>query len=186
MEGSKNFGKTWFSLADGYDSRLVSSWLVAYNSSLADDNSTYIGTESMLNKHTIYCRPSDKISAGDTLLIRFRLFSDPFANGWGWAIEDLRVNPLVADVEKINDGIVKVYPNPGNGLIKINLSNGGNDSGKPFRYSIFNSAGICVKSDHSSANSEVLADISGNPTGLYFIILYRDEGIMTIKYSLIK
>ena len=42
VEGSKNFGKTWFSLADGYDCRLVSSWETAYNSSIVGQNSTYI------------------------------------------------------------------------------------------------------------------------------------------------
>ena len=65
------------------------------------NNSTSVGKESMLHKHTIFYKPSDNISAGDTLLLRFRLFSDPFANGWGWVIEDLKINPLVDAVEKI-------------------------------------------------------------------------------------
>ena len=34
VDGSKNFGKTWFNLIDGYDSRLYPSWLTAYNLSL--------------------------------------------------------------------------------------------------------------------------------------------------------
>ena len=100
VEGSKNFGKTWFNLTDGYDSRFIPSWETAYNSSIVGQNSTFVGTESMLKKHTIFYRPSDNISAGDTLLLRFRLYSDPFANGWGWVIEDLKINPLIDAVEK--------------------------------------------------------------------------------------
>ena len=186
VEGSKNFGKTWFSLADGYDSRLVSSWESAYNNAIVGINSTFTGTESMLLKHTIFYRPSDNISAGDTLLLRFRLYSDPFANGWGWVIEDLKINPLIDAVEKISYDPVKVYPNPGTGLIKISTDREGNESRKPLRYSVFNSAGICIISDHTSGDSETLVDISGYPTGIYIIVLYRDDGIKTIKYSLIK
>ncbi len=36
------------------------------------------------------------------MLMRFRLYSDPFANGWGWVIEDLKINPLVDAVEEIS------------------------------------------------------------------------------------
>ena len=122
VEASRNFGKTWIPLANGYDSRINSAWETAYNNSVTSQNSTFIGTESMLQNHTIFYRPSDKIFAGDTLLLRWRLHSDPFANGWGWLIEDLKVNALVDAVEKINYNPVQVYPNPGRGLIRIGSS----------------------------------------------------------------
>jgi hypothetical protein len=186
VEGSKNFGKTWFSLADGWDSRLVSSWETAYNSSIVGINSTFVGTESMLHKHTIFYRPSDKISAGDTLLLRFRLYSDPFANGWGWVIEDLKINPLVDAVEKIINSPVNIYPNPGNGIIKIGNNQTAFNSRKPIHYSVFNSAGICLINDRTYGDSETLVDISGYPPGIYFIVLNLDDGIRTFKYSLMK
>jgi hypothetical protein len=186
VEGSRNFGKTWFSLADGYDSRLVSSWESSYNSTVVGQNSTFKGIESMLQKHTIFYRPSDKISAGDTLLLRFRLYSDPFANGWGWLIEDLKINPLIDAVEVIGNDPVKAFPNPGGGLIKITSDRVGNETGKPQHYSIFNSSGICIINNRTLTGNETEVDISGYPTGLYIIVLYRDEGIKTIKYTLIK
>jgi len=186
LEGSKNFGKTWFKLADGYDSRLVSSWETAYNSSITGQNSTYTGSEEMLRKHTIYYRPSDNVSTGDTLLLRFRLYSDPFANGWGWVIEDLKINPLIDAVEPLNSDQLKVYPNPGKGLVKLSNYQTGININKPFRYSVYNSAGICILTDLTSGDSETMVDISGYPTGMYLIILYRDDGIKTVKYSLIK
>ena len=85
LEGSKNFGKTWFGLTDGWDSRLVPAWESAYNNSIVGQNSTIPGNESMLNKHTIFYRPSDKISAGDTVLLRFRLFLRSFCKRVGVA-----------------------------------------------------------------------------------------------------
>ena len=102
VEGSKNFGKTWFPLAAGYDSRYLTAWETAYNSSIVGQNSTYIGDESLLAKHTLFPKVSSGISAGDTLMVRFRLFSDPYANGWGWVIEDLHIGPLVDKIDDIN------------------------------------------------------------------------------------
>ena len=186
VEGSKNFGKTWFSLTDGYDSRLVASWESSYNSSIIGQNSTFAGTESMLRKHTIFYRPSDNISAGDTMMLRFRLFSDPFANGWGWVIEDLKVNPLIDAVETRSDNPVNIYPNPGRGLIKITNEGSSSKNGNTLHFNVFNSSGICIINDYTPGDSETLVDISGYPTGLYIIVLYRDDGIKTIKYSLIK
>lgn len=186
IDGSVDFGKTWFNLIDGYDSRLFPSWETAYNGSITGNNSTFTGTESMLQKHTFLYRPSDKISAGDTLMVRFRLFSDPFANGWGWVIEDLKISPLVDAVHEVSNNQIRVYPNPGKGLIKITTGPQGQDLSKPLRYNVFNSAGIPLINSISSGSSGTLVDISEYPAGLYIIILYLDDGIRTIKYSLIK
>jgi hypothetical protein len=186
VEGSKNFGKSWFGLTAGYDCRLFPSWETAYNSRIVGDNSTFVGTEAMLQKHTLLYRPSDKISVGDTLLVRFRLFSDPFANGWGWVIEDLKINPLIDAVTEIENHPVNVYPNPGNGIIKISIDIPGIENFKPLHYTIFNAAGICLVNTTTSGYSETLVNISDYPAGMYVIVLYLDDGIKTIKYSLIK
>src|SRR5512133_1019136 len=106
-------------------------------------NSSYMGTESMLLKHTIFYRPSDKITAGDTLLIRFRLFSDPYANGWGWAIQDLKLNALIDASEKRESPELSAYPNPGNGVINIHAP-GVLSGNKIFSYSVINSSGVSI------------------------------------------
>ncbi|HEX2975050.1 MAG TPA: hypothetical protein VHO68_03860, partial [Bacteroidales bacterium] len=84
LEGSGDAGKTWFPLADGYDSRINPEWEKDYNGAITDMNSSYAGTEAMMQKHTIYVAPSEKLKTGDTIMVRFRLYSDPYANGWGW------------------------------------------------------------------------------------------------------
>jgi hypothetical protein len=186
VEGSKDFGKTWFNLIDGYDSRLYQSWETAYNSSIVGYNSTYIGTEDMLKKHSFLYKPTDNISAGDTMIVRFRLFSDPYGNGWGWVIEDLKIEPLIDAVSETFDNRVILYPNPGAGIIKINISSAGSESYKPLHYSVYNAAGICLINAGKSVSSEASIDISKYPAGIYIIVLYLDNGIKTIKYSLIK
>jgi hypothetical protein len=114
------------------------------------------------------------------------LYSDPYANGWGWAIEDLKINPLVDAVESHYSDPVNIYPNPGNGQIKINTYKTINDGFRPIRYNIFNSAGICIKNDLIPGDSEALVDISGYPAGFYIIVLYLNNDIKTFKYSLVK
>ena len=186
VEGSRNFGKTWFTLIDGYDSRLYPIWESDYNSSIAGNNSTFIGTETMLQKHAFLYKPTDNISAGDTLLVRFRLFSDPFANGWGWVIEDLKIGPLVDVVSEIANHAISVYPNPGKGIFKISTDISGSSFYKPLHYSVFNASGVRLINASTQGSSETLVNISDYPSGLYIIIIYLDDGIKTIKYSLIK
>jgi hypothetical protein len=186
VEGSENFGKTWFGLTDGYDSRYYKPWETAYNKSIVGYNSTTVGKESMLNSHTIFYKSSGNISDGDTLLVRFRLFSDPYANGWGWIIENLKINPLIDDVENVQPDIpVIIYPNPGGGVIRMSYEHG-SENMKPVRYSIFNTSGTCIKSDYLTGEIENIIDISDRPAGIYIIVLKGKSWIKTIKYSLIK
>lgn len=184
VEGSRDFGKTWFSLADGYDSRYMDAWETAYNSSLSGNNSTYAGKESMLVKHTIFPQASSAIAAGDTMIVRFRLFSDPYANGWGWCIEDLHIGPLIDNVEDVIMPQAVIYPNPGDGRITLKQSEA--LAQKPLKYSIFNSTGTCVMTDYAGGSGVTYIDISAYPSGLYFIVLHHEKGMQTMKYTLIK
>jgi hypothetical protein len=62
--------------------------------------------------------------AGQTILIRFRLFADQLAHGWGWAIDNLEIRvpppPPVLATEPVTAGRFTVYPNPvSTGLIRV-------------------------------------------------------------------
>lgn len=181
VEASDDFGKTWVPLDDGYDSRYSKSWEEAYNTYISGNNSNYFGSESMLAKHTIYYKPADKLTPGDEVLIRFRLFSDPFAYGWGWAIQDLSVNALINSVSTKEVEHYTPYPNPGNGHIRIK----GLQPGKPFRFSVYNSTGTGLIKEKLSDGSGSI-DISSFPSGLYIINLYIDNELRTFRYSLIR
>ena len=140
----------------------------------------------MAQKHAFLYKPTDNISAGDTLLVRFRLFSDPFANGWGWVIEDLKINPLVDAVPKTTEQKINIYPNPGKGIIKISTDIYSIWNYKPLHYNVFNAAGIRLINSTTTVSGGTLVNISDYPPGMYIIVLYLDDGIKTIKYSLIK
>jgi len=184
IEASKDFGKTWFGLADGYDCRRIPSWETAYNSAINVQSSSFVGKESMMVDHTFYPRIEDKISDGDSLLIRFRLYSDPYAHGWGWVVDDLNINPLVDNAEEFNKTEIKLFPNPGNGLINIWLED--EYSFEQARISVYNYAGNCMIRGEIFDGKNVTINISGYPSGLYFIVINYGQITKTFKYNLIK
>jgi len=183
IEGSKNYGKTWFPIVDGYDCRFVKSWETAYNSAIVNGNSSYAGRESMLQKRYIFPDISSYISGGDTMMIRFRLYSDPYAHGWGWAIENLHIGPLIDNVDNTPAESAVVYPNPGNGIIRI-LDPA--FAGKQISYQVYNSTGALIRSGVGETSEEIVIDIADQPSGLYFIVLENTPVRKTMKYILIR
>ncbi len=184
IEASNDFGKSWFALTEGYDSRFNPAWLSAYNSSISGMNSTYTGRESDYISRVLHPLFPPHVEHGDTLLLRFRLFSDPYANGWGWAIDDFRINPLIGSAGKIESVGLTIYPNPGNG--RINVRTMPDINGRPLFYSVFNSSGICVINNRSLDSSGGVIDISDYPSGIYYISLRTASRITTLKYSLMR
>ncbi len=103
-------GTDWIPLADGYDARADSDWLNAYQNSLAGNSSLFrTQTVNLLNT----------FSAGDTVVIRFRLSADPFVTGWGWAIDNISIQPTLVGIENVSAiperfELSQNYPNPFN------------------------------------------------------------------------
>jgi hypothetical protein len=184
VEASKDYGMTWFSLADGYDSMLIPSWENAYNSEIFIQNSRYAGKESMMLSHSFYPRIPDRISDGDSLLIRFRLFSDPYANGWGWVIDDLKINPLVDHVEEIHSSGITVFPNPGNGMVNISFED--DYTSRPARISVYDYSGRCLIQEASFDGKMIMLNLSENSPGLYFIVINYGQITKAVKYYLSK
>jgi len=77
-----------------------------------------------------------------------------------------------------------LFPNPGNGIFTI--KDEGNGLGSPYRYKIFDSSGTCLFTGTGDGGSELNINISRFSSGLYFIVLYRKDGILPLKYSLVK
>lgn len=84
IEGSKDSGINWFEFDDGYDCSISTSFTSAYNSEADGDESLYLN-------HKIDVLENGNFNVGDTVLIRFRLYSDPSAAGWGWAVDNIKI-----------------------------------------------------------------------------------------------
>ncbi len=89
VDGSKDGGVTWTTVANGYDSRDFGPWLTRYNSAITNNISTAVGDPTLFRTRTLNLQ--DKFDTGDEVVLRFRLFSDPGAAGWGWAIDNLKI-----------------------------------------------------------------------------------------------
>ena len=64
----------------------------------------------MINLH-------EKFSTGDTILVRFRLYSDANTNGWGWVIDNLKIQLEPENIQTNIPGDFKLmqnFPNPFN------------------------------------------------------------------------
>ena len=107
MEASKN-GLDWIALEDGYNARKSSDWLSAFNGGA-------LGTGSMYVSHEISL--TDKFSVGDTLLFRYRFFSNASITGWGAAVDHITIQEVPTAIEKPKSAMadIKIYPNPTSG-----------------------------------------------------------------------
>ena len=123
VQASKDQGKTWFNLENGWDSNANASWLAIWNSSVdANGNSTATATSSLVKTRTLNILTSGVFAVGDNILIRFRLHADVGAHGWGWAIDNLRIqapkiDPILATEPLF--GLLKISPNPTDGQIHL-------------------------------------------------------------------
>ncbi|WP_167604920.1 T9SS type A sorting domain-containing protein [Maribellus sediminis] len=123
VEGSKDYGESWYALTDGYDSGENATWQQNYNAGIpsGEQDSETKGTAEWFVNHQISLLESGHFNVGDTILIRFRLYSDPYANGWGWAIDNLRVQYPLATATVLSPGQVNAYPNPFNTAIQVEI-----------------------------------------------------------------
>jgi len=117
IEGSTDL-KTWKPLLDGYDARANPDWLVAYNN-------VEWGSETLFRKRFI--RLQNQFEAGETVFLRFRLFSDAATIGFGWVIDNLRIQTEELLTSVNTEHILKavsIYPNPStDGAFNLTLDN---------------------------------------------------------------
>jgi hypothetical protein len=106
VQGSNDGGKTWSNFTDGWDSNANAAWLKAWNSAGdADGNSTAIATAALIKNRQINLLASGKFSPGDQVLIRFRLHADVGAHGWGWSVDNLKIQEPVVPSDLDKDGV---------------------------------------------------------------------------------
>ncbi len=120
VEGSKD-GIDWLPLADGYDFGYSPKW----DDGVTDINST--PSSSKFIDHTINFQ--DTFEVGDTILIRFRLYSDANAVGWGWVIDNINIQKDgtgIFNKVSIPDGELTISPNPVTNDINLRLDDSEN------------------------------------------------------------
>ncbi len=185
VEGSLD-GANWTPLAPGWDCRADPAWLTAYNSSASGTASMY--RSMVLNLNDVY-------SAGDVVLLRWRLFADAAVHGWGWIVDNVVVTPTgVSGAGDVPSPLAldQNYPNPFNPETRIafTLEHAG-----PVKLRIFDPRGRLVRTlvDGSREAGPQLVAWNGRDdrgqtaaAGVYLYRLEADGRAIERKMTLIK
>jgi hypothetical protein len=187
VEGSKNSGKTWLPLTNGYDARENSTWEENFNMDFADMNSTTIGQPEWYVNREINLLENGNFSPGDTILIRFRLYSDPYAHGWGWAIDNLRIQTPVSSRQPIlSPGNITAYPNPFQNEFNVRIEP--KSPINKLQLEVYNMFGQKVKSvEHHNLPGRFSTKISlqNQANGIYLLSV-KENGKQILTQKLIK
>lgn len=135
VEGSTD-GSAWQNLSDGWDARDDADWLNAYN---ANQN----GSSSLYRQRTISLNGA--FAANETILLRWRLVADAAATGWGWAVDNIMVTPLVPVAVDDTPRMVTLgqnYPNPFNPATTISFTL---PSAGPTKLQVYDARGRLVR-----------------------------------------
>lgn len=153
IDGSLDGGKTWKPAIDGYDCNFVKTWSTRWNSSMSGNNSAAIAGKELYFRHDVNLLANGNFKAGDLVLLRFRLFSDPYSHGWGWIIDNLAIQDVeTASKPILSSGEVEIYPNPAHDKVSIALS-----ARNPIDYfilNIYNSLGLLVSNEKFNVDSD--------------------------------
>jgi len=169
VEASKD-GISWKALLDGYDSDSDPAWKSAYSTN-------QFGNPDLLRSKEANFKPH--FNEGDTVKVRFRMFSDDLTVGWGWMVDDLYIQietPVVQGIEFTKlDKNISIYPNPTKGIVNIKF----NDTWRgDVNFEITDIFGRSINErilDNKSASSSHSIDISNSNDGLYIIQLVQGD-----------
>ena len=189
VEGSVD-GINWLALAPGYDSRDDTNWLSTFTAGGP-------GTPALYKKRMITI-PENLFSRGDKVFLRFRLLADPGLSAWGWAIDNLEIQPGATSVEPGEEvpttfTLAQNYPNPFNPTTTINYTL---PSASAVKITIYNIKGQKVRTLVDSKDQQAGAhsiewdgrdEIGGSvSTGFYVYRLEAADLVLSRKMTFIK
>ncbi|HSO85834.1 MAG TPA: T9SS type A sorting domain-containing protein, partial [Draconibacterium sp.] len=188
VEGSRDNGKTWLPLAPGYDSGAYSIWKTNYNKVIdINDVSQAIGIPDWYITREINLLENGNFKANDTILIQFRLFSDPYAHGWGWTIDNLRIQtPVSASSITLSPGNIAVYPNPFNDVLNVTIN--AKNKIEELTVEIINLYGQKISSTQNKnvfGEIKLESDLNYLTDGIYLVVV-KENGKQVFSKKIIK
>ncbi|MCV9388407.1 T9SS type A sorting domain-containing protein [Reichenbachiella ulvae] len=173
-------GVDWVEITERYDASKDADWQALFDAGTTP-------TSAALKRRSITL--TDFFSPGDQIIIRFKLVSNESVTGWGWAIDNLRIQEeevLSATPSKPKEKLL-VYPNPMvNGQLHLTLANA---ASSPVDLEIRNHAGQLVYESEINprqfTKNSVELDLSSASLskGIYFIhVNQKGMGLQSTKF----
>lgn len=82
----------WITLSS-YTSTVRSVWNSHFNSNIIGWNSLAIGNASLFQHNEVNLMTDPSVKSGDEVILRFSLNCNWWGSGWGWAIDNLSIQP---------------------------------------------------------------------------------------------
>ena len=172
LQGSYD-GITWINLLDEYDASDRTDWENAYSNSLPGNSSLYRFRAINL---------LDIFEVGDEVLIRFLLKANSMEEGWGWAIDNLKIqtdNVITSIDTEALPARFSVYPNPATKNIVTIVHNNINEEGLVY---LFNLKGQLVLSKSISKSAQTIIELPADlKNGIYSFIIISGTKTETHK-----
>ncbi len=175
VEAAKSLDGEWYALGKkGWDSQLFAGWKTRFYSSTKPDgdseNSLAVGDSTLYRTHTINLLENKYVRTGDTVYIRFRLQTDATNFGWGWAIDNLKIQERVAlACDDVLASSTMVYPNPCKNEITVQ----GND--------IVEVVIVDIMGRQVLRSGESTIDVSALQPGWYAVKIRYASGMVEVK-----
>ena len=141
----------------------------------------------MFLEQIIFLTENENFVAGDTVIFRFRLSVDNSINGWGWAIDNLKIQSISTNT---NDLLVQdeinVYPNPFKDALNIDCREISSQSS--IEIMITDLYGKTVFSDiygDIQYQPNLTVDLSNLKSGIYFVNIV-DSNFSSFSQKIVK
>jgi len=133
---------------------------------------------------TIYTSPWPVLN--DTIYVRFTFItSNDTTAREGWMIDHIvaqHFTEAVADLK--DDNTFRLYPNPANGEVKVELTNTLNNG---YRLTVLNAVGMCMLTDKiPKGNTSYMMQVRDWNKGVYFIELDDGKGSRAVKKLVVE
>jgi len=165
-------GLNWAPISKGYNSSVNTNWQAGFAAATAGNPSLTI-TENFDLK--------TNFKAGDTLLVRFRLYSNnDNVTGWGWSIDNLYIQQVPTATEPIASETT-IYPNPSQGkfIIEYSLT-----KESPVTLNVWDATGRNVMYQttvQQAGNNQSEINLEAMPDGIYLVRIKSIDGDKVVK-----
>mgnify|MGYP001593191421 FL=1 len=135
---------------------------------------------------------SGKFNVNDQVIIRFRLHADVGAHGWGWAVDNLKiqapkVDPILAIEPAALAKGLQISPNPGAGILQVIYEQTADINGLTMRVIDLQGRPVFNQSYLTQGNRfEQQVDLTYLSSGTYALQLQVQNQVVLKRFVLVK